>query len=117
MNSEQFDEIVARQQNICDTMLQSKAGEYATDIDRLHNFKQAAHLQAIKPKQALAGFMAKHTVSLYDMLNDDGDYPSELWQEKITDHINYLLILKALIEEEKSETGVVVKPDPGSIQH
>lgn len=44
--------------------------------------------------------MAKHTVSIYDMCNSGLKYPIELWNEKITDHINYLLLLRAIIEEE-----------------
>ena len=34
--------------------------------------------------------MVKHTVSIYDMLSSSSDYSSEMWEEKITDHINYL---------------------------
>ena len=44
--------------------------------------------------------MAKHTVSIYDMCNSGQKYPIELWNEKITDHINYLLLLRAIIEDE-----------------
>lgn len=113
MKAERFNEIVAEQLDICNSMLVKKAEEYADDIDRLHNFKQAGTIQQIKPKQALAGFMAKHTVSIYDMLADDGDYSTELWEEKITDHINYLLLLKGLIEEEKSEVRLVMDGLPG----
>lgn len=52
------------------------------------------------PKEALAGMMAKHTISVYDMCRSGKDYPIELWNEKITDHINYLLLLKAIVEED-----------------
>jgi hypothetical protein len=64
-------------------------------------------MQGTTPKQALAGQMCKHTVSIYAMIEGDADIPMEKWEEKITDHINYLLLLKAVIEEEKQndETG------------
>ena len=78
-----------------------KADEYATD-DRLHNFKVAAELQNCTPIKALAGMMCKHTVSVYDLVNDVENgktVPIELWNEKIGDSINYLLLLTALIEE------------------
>lgn len=102
MKTEQFEKIVQEQINRCTSVLIDKAKEYAT-ADKLHNFKVAAQLQGITPRQALAGMMAKHTVSVYDMCNSGNDYPMELWDEKITDHINYLLLLRAVVEEEKEK--------------
>lgn len=102
MKTEQFEKIVQEQINRCTSVLIDKAKEYAT-ADKLHNFKVAAQLQGITPRQALTGMMAKHTVSVYDMCNSGNDYPMELWDEKITDHINYLLLLRAVVEEEKEK--------------
>ncbi len=101
MNNANFEKILEQQMNQCAKVLIDKAREYATE-DRLHNFKVAANLQGITPKQALAGMMAKHTVSIYDMCRD-GEYDIAVWDEKITDHINYLLLLRALIEEKPEE--------------
>jgi len=98
MTAEIFDKLMQEQIERSYRVLSGKAKEYATD-DRLHNFKVAAALQGISPKQALAGMMAKHTVSIYDMCLADADYPIELWEEKITDSINYLLLLNALVRE------------------
>lgn len=102
MKTEQFEKIVQEQINRCTSVLIDKAKEYAT-ADRLHNFKVAAEMQDCTPRHALAGMMAKHTVSVYDMCNSGNDYPMELWDEKITDHINYLLLLRAVVEEEKEK--------------
>lgn len=99
MKTEQFNQVVEEQLKRCTDILIVKAREYATD-DRLHNFKVAAELENCTPRKALAGMMAKHTVSIYDMCNSGQKYPIELWNEKITDHINYLLLLRAIIEEE-----------------
>lgn len=99
MNIEKFNQVIEEQMKRSTDLLIVKAKEYATD-DRLHNFKIASALQQCKPSQALAGMMAKHTVSIYDMCNSGQKYPIELWNEKITDHINYLLLLRAIIEEE-----------------
>ena len=60
----------------------------------------AAGLQGCLPREALGGMMAKHTVSVYDMINSCDTFPIALWDEKITDHINYLLLLKAIVVEE-----------------
>ena len=105
MNSEWFEKVIKEQIKTCEDVLISKAKEYATDDDRLHNFKNAAGMMSCDPKEALAGMMAKHTISIYDMCRSGKDYPIELWNEKITDHINYLLLLKAVVEEENSPIG------------
>lgn len=102
MNSEDFVDVLAAQIGTCERMLGAKASEYATDDDRLHNFKVAAALKGETCKQALAGMMAKHTVSIYDMIRDDVDAPLEVWVEKISDHLNYLFLLKAIVVEEKA---------------
>jgi len=100
MNSEWFEKVIKEQIKTCEDVLIGKAKEYATDDDRLHNFKNAAGMMSCDPKEALAGMMAKHTISIYDMCRSDKVYPIELWNEKITDHINYLLLLKAVVEED-----------------
>ena len=98
MNQERFNEIIQEQVNTCLDTLVVKAKEYATD-DKLHNFRTAASLHGGTMEQALAGMMAKHTVSVYDMCNSGQVYNLNLWNEKITDSINYLLLLRAVVGE------------------
>ena len=102
MNTENFNKIIHEQIERCENTLCKKADEYAVDDDRLHNFKVAAGLQDCLPTTALGGMMAKHTVSVYDMirgLENGMCYPIELWNEKIGDSINYLLLLAAAVRE------------------
>ena len=105
MNNEAFEKIVNRQLDVCKNILNHKGTEYggidATE-DRLLFFKCAALLQGISTKEALAGMMIKHTISIYDMCKDSDHSPIEKWNEKITDHINYLLLLKAIVSEENN---------------
>ena len=101
MNTETFNKIIREQIERCENTLCKKADEYATD-DRLHNFKVAVGLQGCLPTTALGGMMTKHTVSVYDMIRglEEGEsYPIELWNEKIGDSINYLLLLAAAVRE------------------
>ena len=98
MTATEFERIFEEQVERSRIVLVNKASEYATE-DRLHNFKVAAALEGKTPEQALAGMMAKHTVSVYDMAESGLAYPIELWQEKITDHINYLFLLNAIVRE------------------
>lgn len=102
MNTSKFNGIIENQIERCTSTLVKKADEYAT-ADRLHNFKVAAEVQGCTAVGALGGMMCKHTVSVYDMINghERGEqYPIELWNEKITDNINYLLLLAAAIRDE-----------------
>lgn len=44
--------------------------------------------------------LAKHIVSIFDMIRSDIESPMEKWDEKIGDAMNYLFLLKALVLEE-----------------
>jgi hypothetical protein len=101
MTGEIFAKVTAERIQTCLDVLCTKADEYAT-TDRLHNFKVAGELQNCTPIKALGGMMSKHTVSIYDLINDyesGKEIPISLWNEKIGDSINYLLLLNALIVE------------------
>lgn len=105
MKTERFVSILNERLNKCVDVLGVKANEYATE-DRLHNFKVAAELQNCTPITALAGMMAKHTVSVYDLIQkqEQGYVVSrEMWDEKIGDSINYLILLSALVQERFDE--------------
>ncbi len=104
MNSVEFAQILNSQLATCESVLNVKGVEYATE-DRLHNFKVAAELEGVIPRQALAGMMAKHTVSIYDMCGSTEAFPLDVWSEKITDHINYLILLCAIVQEEFQDSN------------
>jgi len=104
MQSSEFNQIVENRLKKTQQVLVKKAGEYAQEGDRLHNFRAAMGLTGKSMRETLGGMMLKHTVSIYDMINTpETDYPQELWDEKIGDHINYLLLLEAVVEDEKQE--------------
>lgn len=102
MTLEKFNESISKQMEYCKSLLVTKGVEYApeAEIDRLSSFKVAAALQDESPKEALCGMLAKHIVSVYEMCRATEPYSMEKWTEKITDSINYLLILKAMVEDE-----------------
>ena len=115
MNNEDFRNNLDTIHEKIETVLGAKGEEYATENDRLHNFKVAAGVQGITVKEALSGMMAKHTVSVYDMIADGKDHSLDRWDEKILDHINYLILLRAIVVEEKDEKARVVKMDVNSM--
>ncbi len=103
MIKEEFVLVLSEQISVTEDVLVDKAREYATD-DVLHNFKVAASLAGVTVRQALAGMMVKHTVSIYDLCRAPNLAPRDVWSEKITDHINYLILLRALVHEESQAT-------------
>lgn len=105
MKIDAFNKAVKEQLTQCEAMLIGKGEEYAPgamaeSADRLAHFKKAAAIISGTPKEALLGMLAKHLVSISDMCTDGRQYTKERWNEKITDSINYLLILRAMVEEE-----------------
>lgn len=81
-------------------VLANKAKEYASNADRLHNFKQAAAMTRTTPAKALVGMLAKHLVSIFDMVDQIAPPKTETIDEKIGDAINYLVLLEAILKEQ-----------------
>ena len=101
MTQTEFHLIFEQQVQRCEETLLSKAKEYTGNSpDRLSAFKTAASLQECTPERALAGMMAKHIISIYDMcFSEQAAYTQSMWDEKITDTLNYLFLLNALVRE------------------
>ena len=98
MNQKEFNEVIIRQTDRCKSMLVAKGAEY-----RLAHFKKAAVVLNTTPRAALMGMLSKHLISVSDMCMGEQQYSKEQWDEKITDSINYFLILCAIVEEELNE--------------
>jgi len=99
MNNEQFNKLVKERFGQCEAILCKKADEYASDTDRLHNFKVAARVNQCSPEQALWGMYSKHLVSVMDMFQAPDRVTAEQIKEKIGDSINYHMLLEALLVE------------------
>ena len=99
MNNDEFERVTQHLLKKANAIMFKRAMTYSKETDRLANFRHAAGLTGRNMQQVLAGFMLKHTVSLYDMIETGGEYPLEQWEEKIIDHINYLILLRAVLEE------------------
>lgn len=100
MDELEFDAIIRSRMFKCTKTLDVKAQEYAV-VDRLHNFRRAGAMLGCSPERALVGFLAKHLVSIFDIVDaiDLNKRPKpEVWDEKIGDAINYLLLLDAAVQ-------------------
>ena len=97
-----FNRLLERRIGEIRSVLATKAGEYASDVDRLHNFKAAAELENDTPPDALRGMLRKHWVSVMDLCKCHAagvNMRPSLIDEKIGDAINYLILLEALLKE------------------
>ena len=112
MNANVFTNLVTTRLDHCRTLLCSKGKEYARHGDRLHNFKTAARMKGTDKFDALHGMWLKHIVSINDMIEDasQGILPSrKTIEDKLSDNINYTLLLEGLLEEAIEETNVPIK--------
>jgi hypothetical protein len=100
---DRFDDITSDLFHRCLLVLTAKKEHYAKDYDRLCQFKELVGLIGKDPKDVLAGMMAKHTHSIYLLAGGTPASP-DVWREKITDHINYLALLWALVVDEMDES-------------
>lgn len=107
MTSEEFKKVVEKQLELCKTILDRKTTEYVHDNnDRFEAFKHKwlYNVNAVCPSKKILWYqMAKHIQSLYDICQiDDIKYDiknRDLILEKITDTINYLIILRGIIDD------------------
>jgi hypothetical protein len=100
MDNEQFEKILENRLTLIRSILGSKAMEYAHG-DRLYNFKRAANICQTTPQQALIGMFMKHLVSVLDLVEGKLVATEHNVNEKIGDAINYLILLEAVLKEEK----------------
>lgn len=103
MDAARFGDILDAQFKRVRDVLVAKRDEYANE-DVLANFKKSANLRGVTPAKAISGMMVKHTVSIYDMVESGKTFTIDQWDEKITDHLNYLILLRAaLVDNENAE--------------
>ena len=107
MTYEDFERACRQQVDRCMGVLMTKQKEYATDDDRLHNFHAGSGLTGRTSEQVCGGFLLKHIISIFDMIESGENYSLDIWNEKITDAINYLLLLRAIVEDEKIDYDIL----------
>lgn len=115
MNQSEFEALVESTFSACKNLLVVKGGEYAGRIDRLANFKRGANLTRCTSLQVALIYLSKHydAVATYieDSAEGKGRARSEPIEGRLDDLINYCLLMKALIIEEKQIAGVVRPAD------
>lgn len=109
MNAERFEKILEAQFDSSRKLLLAKRDEYASDADRLHNFRVAAAMTGTTVADAALGMALKHFVSVVDIIKRSaatGNVPPDsVLEEKFTDSVNYLALMRAALIEQREEGG------------
>lgn len=114
MKFKDFDKLLDATIERVRSTLASKSSEYARDSDKLYNFKRSGERRRKTPEEALMGMAEKHYTSITDIVDKielenqkvglrftirPPFLTRKILDEKITDGINYFILLEALIKE------------------
>jgi len=102
MTPSKFKRIVNNQLATCKSVLGKREELYGTDVDRLDNFKRVAIATRSTSQHVLMNLVGKHWDALNSAVVNDRPM-DEHYVEWITDIINYMLLLRGLLEEELEE--------------
>jgi hypothetical protein len=116
MNQADFERVVDSTIQTIRQLLVVKGGEYAgPGEDRLANFKRGAALTGCTPLQVLLIYLSKHYDGVASYVQTDAvgatRPSSEPIEGRFDDIINYCLLAKALIAEQKMVADRVVRGD------
>ena len=100
----EFNEIVNKRFVKAKKVLLVKAEDYATDADRLRNFKDGAFINQISEEEYALALVTKHIVALRDFITGDKDITAKFIDEKIGDIINYMLLIEAILTEKLEDS-------------
>jgi hypothetical protein len=102
MNAEKFNElrkdILKRSIGIAD----SKTKDYTRgNVDVLKHFKDGGERFDVPPMKYLAFGMSKQLDAVMNYIKTGGEHESEPIEQRISDAINYMILLEALINDSK----------------
>jgi hypothetical protein len=104
MTHEEFNILLSKRIAKSRKVLLSKANEYATDDERLQNFKDGASLLNTTPEFYALSLTTKHIIALKDFISTQRSIDQRFIDEKIGDIINYMILLEAILTEKRHET-------------
>lgn len=82
----------------CKELLEKKGHDYTDGIDRYFNFTSIAKHLDVSPFQVWSIYFLKHIYAITTFCAR-GRVESEPLEDRITDAINYLLLLKGMLKE------------------
>lgn len=124
MNADKFEKLCRELLGKAEGPLFQKSKEYATDEDRLANFRQPTSMLGVSPAEVCLMYQMKHIASISKIAKEtsQGVLPTkELLQEKCQDVLNYTLIFYTIVSEmiEEAQAAstpqIVLNSDPESL--
>lgn len=113
MDAKKFEKLCKELLDESQNTLFWKSHEYASDEDRLANFRQPSSMMGCSPAEICLMYQMKHISSIAKMAKESskGILPTkELLQEKCKDMLNYTLIfytiMSEMIEDQEPEEPV-----------
>lgn len=103
MNSKQFDEIMNALVSDSTNILSSAEKEYATDEDRLSNFKS---IPGVDPELVCFVYLCKHIDGIRNYVTGRARTQRDSIRGRISDAMNYLILLNAIIVEKETVANV-----------
>ncbi len=94
-----FDEISAA----CKELLSKKGDDYSGREDRLLNFKRLGNELNLPPRQVLWVYLRKHLDAITSYVRDGKLESCESLRSRVTDAINYLVLLECLRMDETQD--------------
>ena len=111
MNKDKLLKHIEHRINKCKEVLGYKNSEYASQQDVMSNFKNAANFLGVTPEKVAFSYMMKHFESIKSIVYDNKPVTKELYEEKVTDLINYLLLIDAMMMDKLSKSDGCVRYD------
>lgn len=81
----------------------SKGADYASDADRLSNFKDQAAKLGLTPYQVWAVYANKHWDAINAFVRNNGQLESEPIESRVHDILVYSILLLGLIKDKQRE--------------
>lgn len=101
MTQKELDVIVKNQFGDCTAILTTKGADYSEGDDRLANFKEGASRLGLPIMKVWGTYFLKHIAAIEAYIRR-GDVKSEPIEGRFADAINYLVLGRAIIEEQKA---------------
>lgn len=104
MTQEEFNLITNKLFGDCNNVLTQGSKEYAGDEDKLANFKDCAELIGISPEKVAFVYLYKHIAGVAKYVRNQEPQRDSI-EGRVTDAINYLALLNAILLERPSIEG------------
>lgn len=103
MTTPQLEQLFSQHWQEIVKLTNSKGKDYASDADRLSNFKDLAEQLGMTPYQIWGVYANKHWLAINAFIRNNGQLESEPIESRVHDIIVYSFLLLGLIQDQNKE--------------